>query len=344
LDPQTAQPVNFTPPDPSAALAAYAQQLAQYPGLETGYNLPSPVPEDLLLPFGQFVAKYPAIANATFMIAQFNQGLGNILNQPTLYVFKIFGFDVLNTMVNGALLPTSGNNHQIYDQASRILGSNVLYGSTVASATQRDTNGVQIDVNTPNGIQTIKAKKILITIPQTLVNLLPFKPDHTEAQVFNEFRSVGYYTSLLRGTGLPSNFSSSSVSANTSFNIPHMPAVYSISATAVNGLFDVKYGSQKILPDSYVKGEILSYIQNLQRNGFTGNFSGAANFLRFKSHVPFELTVSPGSIADGFYNDLYALQGYRSTWYTGAAFHDQDSSKLWNFTETVVLPALLNSF
>lgn len=343
LDPDTAQTVNFTPPDPSAGLAAYAQKLAQYPGLETGYNLPNPVPEDLLLPFGQFVAKYPEVGNATFSIAQFNQGLGNILDQPTLYVFKILGFDVLNTMANGALLPTSNNNHQIYDQASRILGPDVLFRSTVASARQRDAKGVEIDVNTPNGIRTIQAKKILITIPQTLKNLLPFNPDHTEAKIFNEFRSVGYYTSLVRNTGLPSNFTSSSASANTSFNVPQMPAVYSVSATAVNGVFDVKYGSQKILPDSYVQGEILSYIQKLHNNGFTGNFSGAANFLRFKSHVPFELTVSPSRIATGFYNDLYALQGYRSTWYTGAAFHVQDSSKLWNFTETVVLPGLLKS-
>ena len=45
----------------------------------------------------------------------------------------------------------------------------------------------------------------------------------------------------------------------------------------------------------------------------------------------------------GFYDDLYALQGYRSTWYTGAAFHVHDSSRLWNFTETTVLPGLLKS-
>lgn len=343
LDPDTAQPVNFVPPDPSAALFAYSQQLSQYPDLENGYYLSTPVPEDLLLPFQQFIAKYPDVGNATLTISQFSQGLGDFLNQPTLYVFKSVGLDVLQSLSNGALTLQSGNNHEIYDQASRILGPDVLYKSTVASARQRNANGVEIDVTTPNGIRTIKAKKILITIPQTLTNLLPFDPDYREAKIFGAFQGTGYYTSLLRSTGLPSNFSLSTISADAPFGIPQLPGVYSLYPTAVNGIFDVKYGSQQILPDSYIHSEILSYVRKIQASGITGNYSGNANFLRYKPHVPFELTVSPGRIANGFYSDLYALQGYRSTWYTGAAFHTHDSSRIWNFTDANVLPGLLKS-
>jgi hypothetical protein len=44
-------------------------------------------------------------------------------------------------------------------------------------------------------------------------------------------------------------------------------------------------------------------------------------------------------IEAGFYTKLYALQGQRSTFYTGAAWNAQDSSMLWVFTEAL-LPAI----
>ncbi|KAH8914923.1 hypothetical protein BT69DRAFT_1342029, partial [Atractiella rhizophila] len=55
----TGEQASYSPsPDTGTALQAYAAQLAKYPYLETGFNLPSPVPEDLLLKFGDFVDKY----------------------------------------------------------------------------------------------------------------------------------------------------------------------------------------------------------------------------------------------------------------------------------------------
>ena len=45
------------PAMPRGALAAYAAQLARYPYLDAGFDLPYPVPSDLLLPFGDFVKK-----------------------------------------------------------------------------------------------------------------------------------------------------------------------------------------------------------------------------------------------------------------------------------------------
>ncbi|CAF1270632.1 unnamed protein product [Didymodactylos carnosus] len=46
----------YAPSDPTAALAAYRRQLAKYPYLKHGFDLPYPVPSDLLLTFGDFVA------------------------------------------------------------------------------------------------------------------------------------------------------------------------------------------------------------------------------------------------------------------------------------------------
>lgn len=46
---------NFTPTDPTDTLVAYSDQLKRFTFLNGGFELPNPVPADLLLPFGDFV-------------------------------------------------------------------------------------------------------------------------------------------------------------------------------------------------------------------------------------------------------------------------------------------------
>lgn len=341
LDPKTAEPVNYTSPDPRAGLQAYAQQLSQYPGVELGFFLPDPVPEDLLLPFGKFIQKYPDIANATFTICIFGQGLGDELKQPTLYVFKNFGTEVIRDIATGFLVTTNRNNYEIYDHATQLLGRDVLLSSTVVGTTQRDSKGVELIVRTPTGYRKVKAKKLLITIPPKLDNVRPLSLDHRESNIFGKFINTGYYTSLLNNTGLPPNYMSYSVSPDTQQNIPKLPGVYMVTGTAIDGVFDIKYGSPSPISDKDVKREILSYVKKLQANGIAEKLPDDPQFVAYNSHAPFELTVSADQIENGFYKDLYSLQGYRSTWYTGAAFHTQDSSMLWNITGEYVLPELL---
>lgn len=342
LDGQTAQPINYTSPDLPVALLAYATQLAQYPQLDSGFFLPDPVPEELLQPFGDFLAKHPDINNASLTIFRFGQGLGDFLAQPTLYVFKNFGLEIVQALSTGFLAVTSQNNYEIYDHATKLLGSDVLLSSTVISTLHREDNGVTLVVQTPSGRRIVKAKKLLIAIPQKLENLRAFDLDHHEAGLFGQFKNTGYWTSLVKNTGLPAGFNTISVGANTPYNLPNVPLVYTVVPTAVDGIFDIKYGSQSSLPDDHVRREILSYVKKLQGNGFAEKVCGEEpEFVRFNSHTPFELTVSPEKIRGGFYKQLYGLQGYRGTWYTGAAFHTQDSSLLWNFTESHVLPGLL---
>jgi hypothetical protein len=341
LDVHTADPIKYTSPDVVTGLEAYYAQLEKYHDLELGFFLPDPVPDDLLLPFGQFVAKYPEIGNATYLIFSYGQGLGDFLNQPTLYVFKNFGLDIIQDIASGFVVTKSNDNHEIYAHARKLLGEDVLLRSHVVSTEQRDNNGIKLTVKTPGANKIIHAKKLLIAIPQKLNNLIPFDLDGNETSTFSEFKNTGYYTSLVRNTALPNTFNMASLSPNTPFNIPQMPGVYDIVPSGITDLFEIKYGSPHSVPDEYVQKEIIDYIKKLQANGFTNNVTSEPEFVRFKSHAPFELTVSPGAIQAGFYKDLYALQGYRNTYYTGAAFHTQDSSMLWNFTESYVLPDLL---
>jgi len=56
-------------------------------------------------------------------------------------------------------------------------------------------------------------------------------------------------------------------------------------------------------------------------------------FVASSVHAPFELAVSARAIENGFYGQLYGLQGQSNTWYTSATFHKHDSSLIWRFTE-----------
>jgi hypothetical protein len=76
--------------DVGAAFAAYLTQLAKYPTLNDGIFVPSPVPEDLYLPFGKFVTKY-GLQAAVPTIFNYNPGVGDVLSNPTLEVIRYWG-------------------------------------------------------------------------------------------------------------------------------------------------------------------------------------------------------------------------------------------------------------
>lgn len=329
---------NYTPPTPTS-LATYDAQLAKYPYVEGGFDLQYPVPADLLLPFGDFVKKY-VLEDMVPFIFLYAQGLGDLLSQPTLYVFKIFGSDVIKVITTGFLTTARHDNHELYDKALDELGADALVSSHVLAVDRpSDGPGVKVLVSTPSGIKLIKASKLLITIPPKLQNLKPFEVDSTERNLFGQFGNSAYYTGLLTNTGLPDNTTYSNTGSNTPYNLAHLPGLYTISSTGFPGLFDIKYGSVDAIPIAQVKADILATVARLKNARLPA--TDQAQFVAFNSHTPFELTVPTKAIAGGFYKSLYALQGRRSTWWTGAAFHTHDSSLLWNFTETHVLPGLV---
>ena len=116
------QVIGYTPSNPTAGFGAYGAQLAKYAFLNApGYNLPDPVPEDLLIPFGDFIKKYN-IESAVFIINQYAQGFGNLLDVPSLYVLKYFGAGVLAGFQNGFLATVRGDNSELYEKAGKELG------------------------------------------------------------------------------------------------------------------------------------------------------------------------------------------------------------------------------
>ena len=113
---------SYVPPDPTAAFNAYAAQLQKYPSLnKPGWNVPDPVPADLLLPFGDFVKKYK-LDGAVPTIYFFAQGFGDIVTIPTLYFVKYFSLSFLQGVETGFLITSRHDNSELYEKARTELG------------------------------------------------------------------------------------------------------------------------------------------------------------------------------------------------------------------------------
>ncbi|MFE7507144.1 FAD-dependent oxidoreductase [Promicromonospora sp. NPDC057488] len=323
----------YTPPNPGAALALYGEQLARFPYLEHGFELPDPVPADLLLPFGEFVRRY-GLDDVVPTVVQFGQGLGDLLRQPTLYVMKNFGSDILRNLQTGFLTTARRDNSELYEKARAELGDDVLLNSRVVSTDRDGARHAVVRVDTPAGRRTIRARKVLVTIPPLLGNLGGFDLDGLERNLFGQFRHSAYYTGVLRDSGLPDNLSVRNVGLDTPYNTPQLPGVYVISPTGLPGLHNVKFGSPTALSDRAVQAEIRASVRRLREAGTVPTTD--PDFATFASHTPFELTVPAAAVGAGFYRRLGTLQGRNRTFYSGAAFHTHDSSLIWQFTETLL--------
>ncbi|KAL2191199.1 FAD/NAD(P)-binding domain-containing protein [Thermothelomyces heterothallicus CBS 203.75] len=292
---------------PSPGLDGYAEQLHKYPYLEDSWNLPKPVPEDLLLPFGEFLAKY-VLEDVAYTIYISGPGYAGVLRQPTAHVFKMIDDSFINSNSGSATMPLSGDNAEPYYRARDILGSDVLLSTTVVDS-RRSFNGtgVRLVVQTASGRKLIKASKLLITIPPLLDNLGPFDLDGNERRLFSQWSYTNYFIMLINNTGLPDGFQFANAvpSSAGTFGIPNHPGPYQITATRVPGLFFVWYGSPRALSEAGVKADVAAVIQRL-RSTLNSTVTTPPNFVEFRSHTPFKLVVSAQAIKDRFYDKLAA--------------------------------------
>jgi hypothetical protein len=139
----------------------------QFPSLDEGYIFPLPVPDDPLRPFGRFGCIY----NLTAIIPSIwtiDQGIGDILDWPTLYVMKSFGPQILRSLSSGFLATAGQNNREIYENTLADLQKteSVLLTSSVIDM-ERDNLGSygHAIVATPSGHKLLRVKQFLFTIP-----------------------------------------------------------------------------------------------------------------------------------------------------------------------------------
>lgn len=331
-----------------AALAKYAGILSRYSFLSNGYELPKPVPEELLLPWGEFLSSHN-LTSLAFTVYQYAQGLGNILAQPTLYVMKDFSLSLVKVLLgDGSAFVSSAKNgnQELYDRALEHLGVDVFL-ETTATSIYRCNDGVDVELRSsaPSKKTTIHAKKVLVAIEPTLPNIQSLGLDMTdsELELFGQFNNSYYWNAVIKAPSFPPNTSFFNADLAAPFGIPEFPGVYTFNqVSGTTNLVAVYFGSSSYLADDAVKHAMLDELSNIMRaNGY--GISLYPEFLAFENHSPFKLTVSTEAIRDGFYDELNALQGERNTWWTGAAWQAQDSSEIWDWTEQTLLPRILAS-
>jgi hypothetical protein len=332
---------NFTQPNSTAissAFPGFAQQLAKYPGINIGFNMTYPVDEDLLLPFGEFLAKYDLDVLA-YLSYQYHQGLVPHLNMTTLYVLKSFNTFDFQSIVSSFLTTQNHNTGELYQKAGEQLGGDALLNSTVLSM-DRSSSPVKVLVQTPTGKKLIVAKKLLSSIPPLIDNLSGYDLSNNETSLFSQFFSNGYYSGILNNTGITTTNYQAVDPQEIEGGVPY-DGLYGFSKNAGSNLTQVYYAVPSPIPLDQVKTAVNTALQKTQQSQELPVTE--PEWLALGDHAPFNLMVSNEAIQNGFYVDLYALQGERNTWYTGAAWTTQSSTVLWTFFEECVLPNILAS-
>ena len=331
IDFRTGLPVTISPPSQAAVGAALSQYyeilVSQYPYLSAGFQLPDPVPPELAAPFSSFVATHGLQALVP-TIFQYGAGAGNLLDDPALYVLKLFSINVVGAIFAGGFLNIPQGTQQLYNAALSYLGSNVLLNADVCSVCRNGT--VETLVSTPQGMTLIRSSKLLWAAPPLLSNLGSVDLDDLEAATFGKLIAKEYSTGVVRISGLPAGLTLNNAAANTPYNLPPLPGLYSLQA-ATPGLYIPTFGANTPLSDGYIHSSIIQSIKQLAAAGtYPAKFQG---WDIFSNHAPFQIGVTGANIAAGYYNVLNSLQGRNHTYYNSAAFQTNDSSLIWQFTE-----------
>ena len=344
----TGQFLNLPAPDQAATFAAlqgYRTEISKYPFLDNGYNLPSPVPADLLLPFGDFLTKYnlQLFAPTAFKI---NQGVGNLLAATTLYMLKYLPKTTIDAFLGLAppVVTSSTFNFQaLYNKAQAYLTPSSALVSSNVLAISRVGPRVLVAITTPTGPKLIIAKKLLIAIQPKLSSLQALNIDlaPSETQIFTQFNNSYYWDVVIKNSGLPANTDITNVDPAAPMGIPPLPGLYGFSTPPIgNNHITTWYGSPYPLTDAQVKANVLATVNKLVTANNLASPPPTPQIVGFNSHNPFWLSVPPATIASGFYNQLNALQGKKNTFWTGATFASHDSSAIWEWSETELLPQL----
>ncbi|KAL8784617.1 MAG: hypothetical protein Q9213_003872 [Squamulea squamosa] len=328
--------------NPGSLGTDYIAQLNRYPYLDDGFLLPDKVPEDLLLPWGKYLEKYSLQDSAWATTVGRPAAPGNLLEVLAIYVFNAFNsVEVsLSQGRSNGLSTARHDNSEIYEKAYSELRTDVLLSSTVVAARRSTTRsgGVQLIVKTPTGNKLIIAKQLILGLQPVLDTMEPFGLDSKEQSTLAKLKGYPYYTGLVSNTGLSNTSWYTNVADNTQYNIPSLPNFNFFKPTTIKGQFLYWYSALQPTSREQIESEATTTINKLHANSGTKVFA-KPKFDAFADHTPFHVYASAEDIANGFYRDLYALQGYKNTWYIGAMFVI-GSSQLWNNTANL-LPQII---
>ncbi|OOF96853.1 hypothetical protein ASPCADRAFT_515049 [Aspergillus carbonarius ITEM 5010] len=337
IDFETGEPVEPYPGNVTEALRRYAEILQQYPYLAAGWNLPDEVPEDLVMPFGQFVETYD-LGAAVELISIYSQGVRYWLDYPTVYMMKFVSLAMLGAIETGFLFTARHNNGEVYEAALEELEGDVMLHSVVMNASRSDDETHWLTVQSWDGeITVIEADATILAVPPTGPVLEGLDVDESESRLFDQFIYGHYYAGLVRVEGYPEGLQIINRGADTPYALPSLPCTFLINPTAVPDILMVSYGSEDPMTEAEVQAAI---VEDLFRLSDAGYDLGDPEFVAFADHSPFEMSVSSEAIEAGFYQDLNELQGYRNTYYVGATWEYPGSSAIWRGVDQL-LPSIM---
>ncbi|KAL1846083.1 hypothetical protein Daus18300_014369 [Diaporthe australafricana] len=153
----------------------------------------------------------------------------------------------------------------------------------------------------------VKARRLLLAIEPSADNLAPFDLDGNESAVFSKFRSsnvfVGADSDLFR--------------------------------------FLLVVADTDLGPDG-PRGVVVGGFDKMVRSGVLAATGEPLELAAFEDHGPMHMRADADDVKAGFIQAQYALQGHRSTWWTGAAFSAQFTTVLWAFTG-LLLPKMVEN-
>jgi len=345
---------DYVPPttnETNQAIEIWAKLIEKYenhfnPGYWDFFD-PKSIPEELLMPFGEFATKYGIVA-ATPRIASFSGiGVGGLKNVLTLYVVMYFGTPVVRDLLAGRWFAPEGSNSLVYQRAYDLLKSDVLLESIVIEA-ERSNTGVTLQVESSSGRrQLIEAKRLLVSAQPSLSNLASLGLDTKEEAVFSTWLPTWSFVGVAKLPCVPENASLSflppAVAPKNYLAVRDNPWTLSFSSTRL-GHFRVSFGTNYTITMSQAKEKIQTEWQRILDAG-TLTSTGECNieWKALGNHNSVEWHQSVEDLKNGFVQKLYGLQGYRGTWYTGSLWCGAYSGNVWAVTDTV-LPKLLKSF
>ncbi|KAL2118819.1 hypothetical protein VTJ04DRAFT_5778 [Mycothermus thermophilus] len=345
-------PVNWTAPTPaevSEALAKYLNITAPWESymLPGWWDFPAPnnIPEDLLLPFREFVAKH-GLENAVNRVFQITgMGSGDMMNQLTIYVIAAFGQHMMRGMLGleGSVYPASRRNIEIYEKAQTRLGNDVLYNTVVTGALRTSLGHVITAKDNTGKKYVIACDKLLMAIQPTPDNMDPFGLDLYEQNILSKAKWTVVHAGLVSHPALPINGSivnmpiAASPNNYTTLPVPNYNVRFDYFG---QDLFRVMLVGDMNFGTTQAQNMVRDIINKLASTGVisaTGSNPGAdVQFRAWANHGPCHLHVTEQELRNGYVQKLYSLQGRRGTWWTGAAFAVHFQALVWAFSDTVL--------
>ncbi|KAJ5657801.1 uncharacterized protein N7484_001450 [Penicillium longicatenatum] len=349
FDFNTGKKVDFNAPSVTIQIAAIAKFLKVIEPWESmlrpGYwNFPEPknIPADLLIPFGEFLIKHGVEKAAPLMYTSTGLGVGNMSEATTMFALQAFGWDMARAMVGEMALykPASGGNQALYNAIEKDLGDDVFYSSTVVESTRSD-NGVFLTVrNHKTGKLTrIAARRLLVAIEPSESNMRPLDLSPTEWNTLSKFDYSNEFCGLVDNAAFNTSYLYSNLPSTAAPNhylvFQDEPMVQSYEYSGLDHLFRVMIIGNKSTTAADAKVLAQDSFNTLLKSGrLSGSTkSQELSWAAFATHGPMHARVSVEEVKAGFYQDLYKLQGARSTWWTGGAFSVNFQTTLWEFDE-----------